>query len=116
MTNQEAFSKVKAGVNAQGGPAYNGYKCVYRAPDGKKCAAGQLIPDDEYTESLEGSSVVELDTENRLPPSLAGINIDLLRKMQMAHDCASELKYPEFLLLFNNNMSRVAAQFNLKDE
>lgn len=35
-------------------------QCVYRAPDGKKCAFGVLIPDTHYDPCLEGSGVLRL--------------------------------------------------------
>lgn len=34
--------------------------CLYRGPNGLKCAAGCLIPDELYTKSLEGNNVYDL--------------------------------------------------------
>lgn len=54
---QEYFNRMVAGLAGQGFErAFNEKvgSCAYRAPDGKKCAIGQLIPDDKYGADLEG--------------------------------------------------------------
>lgn len=38
-----------------GGSSYDTVKCVYRGPDGVKCAAGAIIGDHEYEPSMEGA-------------------------------------------------------------
>lgn len=62
MTRQETFDKVAQHLLRQNaramGPGAIGPQCVYRAPDGKKCAVGCLIPDDKYNPSMEGRSLV----------------------------------------------------------
>jgi hypothetical protein len=60
VPRQEAFDKVYNHLWNQGGKAVNpdGY-CVYRGV-GTMCAIGRLIPDYEYTEELEGSSLSTL--------------------------------------------------------
>ena len=46
-TNQEAFDKVVRHLVAQGRPAINANgSCAYLSEDGRKCAAGCLIPED----------------------------------------------------------------------
>ena len=74
MTLQEIYDKVKAHLIAQGRPAMcvltgeegytgatgspiRGEVCMYRAPDGAKCAAGCLIPDEKYHPSMEGKTL-----------------------------------------------------------
>ena len=104
MTNQEAFTTVKDHLLAQGKRSmapYSSYdsggawRCAYRGADGLKCALGILIPDDEYTPELEGNEFMELCP---VPPSLRGIDEDLLSALQCVHDYAqpsdwhSELK------------------------
>ncbi len=39
-------------------PEDNEFSCLYRGPNGSKCAAGFLIKDEYYHEGMEGSSVV----------------------------------------------------------
>jgi hypothetical protein len=55
MTPQEIFDRSVAGVMKQGRPSVravpsnaDGYGCVYRGPNGLKCAAGHLIDDEHY--------------------------------------------------------------------
>lgn len=57
MTDQETFDTVVRHLHRQGKPAVDAFgNCVYRAPDGCRCAAGCLIPDDKYRESMEHCS------------------------------------------------------------
>ena len=52
MTPQELFDTALLGVIAQDACSYNTeggeVQCLYRDGKGNKCAAGQLIPDDQY--------------------------------------------------------------------
>lgn len=40
MTNQEAFNKAYLGLIRQGKPSHDGVRCMYRSPEGMKCAVG----------------------------------------------------------------------------
>lgn len=55
MTNQEIFDTVKTHLLTQDAKAidFRG-ECVYRAADGKRCAAGCVIPDELYSSDYEG--------------------------------------------------------------
>ena len=53
ISKQEAFDTAVRGIHAQGGPAMDGHRCMYRAPDGKKCAFGLLIPDELYDPKMD---------------------------------------------------------------
>ncbi len=51
---QEVFDIVVNHLFTQGRPAYDGVQgCMYRAPDGLRCAVGVLIPDDLYDPAFE---------------------------------------------------------------
>jgi hypothetical protein len=63
VTKQETFDIVARHLLTQNAKAWGQYTCsvgeptngcVYRDADGRKCAAGCLIPDDVYSPSLEG--------------------------------------------------------------
>jgi hypothetical protein len=61
--------------------------CLYRAPNGDKCAAGHLITDEHYTAALEGLPVNYLDVSMALMAS--GVPFDRLKlvdDLQLAHD------------------------------
>ena len=62
MTAQEVFDKVVNHLRTQGKRAIDaeGY-CVYRAPDGCKCAAGCLIPDADYKPEYEKHTVWNIE-------------------------------------------------------
>ena len=86
MTDQEAFDKMvrhlqsqnwKQATEGEFGP------CVYRGDNGRMCAIGCLIPDNEYTEALEYS---DYRTVKERCPSLANIGDSVLEEMQLFHD------------------------------
>lgn len=58
MTDQELFDYVVGFTKRQGGPSAND-ECLnlYRGPNGTMCAAGCLIKDEYYRDSLEGDLV-----------------------------------------------------------
>lgn len=92
MTKQETFDTVAAHLLKQGKRSMSGPRtCLYRGPDGMKCAVGCLIPDDLYRSSLEGIAVVdilsdEVTTEvGRLMKSL-GHDLTLCGELQWLHD------------------------------
>lgn len=92
MTAQEVFDKVVSHLRQQGGKSLNAGQCVYRAPDGKKCAVGCLIEDEEYTPAIEMKGVVSVF--NMIPSLDARIGsgkIWLLQDLQVIHDqCYSD--------------------------
>lgn len=84
MTNQELFDTVVTHLRTQG-PCVDetgNPVCQYRGANNTKCAAGCLIPDEDYSPSFEGSLVSNLDffldrfTEN----------MSLLANLQSIHD------------------------------
>lgn len=91
--------------------------CMYRTSDGKKCAVGWLISDQEYTPDMEGSQVGGLIARKILPKRLLGKFVEgryeneiLLRDMQYAHDvCAGSEDKPDFIV----RMKRVAQSYKL---
>jgi hypothetical protein len=57
MTTQEIFDTVATHLFTQGERALSADgACMYRAPDGRKCAAGVLIDDNEYNPAMEGTT------------------------------------------------------------
>lgn len=102
MNSQEIFDKVLNGLGLQGHACVDlGGNCVYRQ-DQDKCAVGILIPDDDYTVGIEGSTVFGIISinkgerdgvhqEKRLQNILVKIGINvadypLLAELQQAHD------------------------------
>lgn len=82
--------------------AFQGTSCKYRTSDGKMCAIGCLIPDEEYQPWMDDA----LGTEEvvRAVPSLAHIDENELLAWQVYHDSLTEhfwevprLKYSEWV-------------------
>lgn len=97
MNNQEIFDKVanhfKNQKVASARIEEDGNRpCLYRKieDDGTvlSCAAGCLIPDEEYSPSFEGLSIMNLIMTGRIP-SLVGQDSVLLSALQKVHDAAS---------------------------
>lgn len=59
--------------------------CKYRAEDGSRCAAGCLIPDEEYTEKLEAVGVRKLQRRWKLQ-DWYGHNLAVVERLQNMHD------------------------------
>lgn len=64
LNTQAVFNQVCAALIAQGRPSklINGV-CLYRGPDGIKCAVGYLIPDSMLGDDFNQSSVYHLPRE-----------------------------------------------------
>ena len=93
MQQQEIFDTVVRHLAKQGKPAMNAVgKCLYRGPDGTKCAVGFLIPDDIYVPEMDQGSlgmllgVVELISKFKTLPDFFRINTSLLSELQAVHD------------------------------
>lgn len=84
-STQETFDLVAAALAKQGRASRDEVGCCYRGPDGLKCAAGHLIPDDQYTPSLERTRVDRWPVNKLLPHH----SMDLLKELQQAHDSAA---------------------------
>lgn len=83
-TKQETFDMVCEGLAAQGWKrSIELGTCVYHGSDGLKCAAGLLIPDEEYSSVMEELPVAEIFEDS---PSLRKHDLDLLIDLQEAHD------------------------------
>jgi hypothetical protein len=96
MTLQELFDKALIGIRAQGGPAVlfeDGIgKCLYRSPEGNKCAIGHNIPDEEYNPAMGSRGIVTLCSDFMHYPSIREmkilIGVETLADLQSAHDLA----------------------------
>lgn len=83
----EMAQKSTRGIISQGGPSIepNG-RCRYRGPNGSRCAAGWLLPDEKYDLSIEGKRVAGLLWARE---NLDEDEIDLAECLQTAHDDAA---------------------------
>lgn len=89
-TEQEVFDQVAKHLLTQNKQSWrtNGIGCVYRNPDGLKCAVGCLIADDEYDVLMDGAedtSVRDLVNAGLFPDA----HTALLSRLQSVHDYAT---------------------------
>ncbi len=79
MTAQEVFDTVAKHLLTQNRRScLFDEKCAYRGTGGLMCAAGCLIPDDQYDESMEGAGWLDLD--------LSDVHRELIASLQYVHD------------------------------
>lgn len=97
LDNQQIFDTVARHLAAQGhrsvrpgGTSYAGDAiCLYRAPNGDKCAAGVLIPDEVYNPAIERMSIESTSEEMTRVRKESGISdssLPLVFALQRAHD------------------------------
>ncbi len=109
---QELFDYIVEAVVKQGRPSVgDNDRCLYRGPDGLKCAYGHVHPDSMYSEGMENIGILNLSVLGMVPKSLVP-HVDLISYLQDAHDAAS--KYADFLRIFMQEAERLASKFNLK--
>lgn len=123
-TLQELFDTAVAGLRSQGcQPAFDAERetCQYRAPDGKKCAMGHLIPDENYEEhwDRQGFMAFRLVEDGCILANKG--QTDLFRSLQSAHDDCTSVNYKtgkrEILKdaprMMERNLAEVADKYNL---
>jgi hypothetical protein len=89
-TQQAVFEHVSRHLFRQGRKAAANGDCLYRGPDGTCCAVGCLIPDEVYSESMEGRCIHALIHQDARD-SLAYLEpfSQLLESLQSVHDSSS---------------------------
>ncbi len=114
ISKEETIRTVFDGLIAQGGCSVNerGH-CVYRSPSGRKCAVGQIIPDEEYDKGFEFNSLELGPLRDCVKET--GHSIQLLQEMQVVHDeisthhkldleCVDLFKKAKEVFLLNNTI------------
>lgn len=94
-SNQEVFDLAarhlltqKAKARIQRDESSN-QRCLYRAPDGCKCAVGALIPDEIYQPEMDQGDTGIDEIISRFPTIatlFSGVDDDLLADLQTVHD------------------------------
>ena len=87
MNNQEFFDKTMEHLRKQGVSSARGASCLYRGPEGTRCAIGFHIPDDMYNLRMEGAGVSNLlQNYPELKSLFESVTPGLLSEMQTLHD------------------------------
>lgn len=120
FNKQTAFDTALNGIRAQGKPSLSADPvdnyCLYRAPDGSKCAIGHLIPDDKYSPDMEMGGIYQRIHE--ICP-IIGVEtadwrtIDFLSELQKAHDRGRNAPHDQFLPGFEERMVELANNYDL---
>lgn len=120
MNRQDIFNTVATHLLTQNrramGPTSDSamYACVYRGPDGLKCAAGVLIKDEHYKPELENNNVHSEIVKEALTASLGeGLEFGFINALQIVHDSYNPCDWPvqlqEFAIANGLTMPEVLA-------
>lgn len=91
-------------VIAQGKRSFSQGYCLYRGPDGTKCALGHLIPDELYTRDIEGKNIYAALNAIGLQLPLKAVRE--LGILQRCHDKSSVPFVNEFIARVKNNLPK----------
>lgn len=90
MNRQHIFDEVVVALVAQGRPSMGNDSCMYRGPNGTRCAIGALIPEELYSIDMENRGVASLLTGFPEVGRLLSVNNDddeeFLQDLQNVHD------------------------------
>jgi hypothetical protein len=92
-SKQTLFNKVVRHLLTQKDQSTSGGNCCYRSPDGLKCAAGCLLPDDFDFERYNRDRWSSL-VEQKL---VSGLNYKLICDLQEIHDSKRIVAWPSYL-------------------
>jgi hypothetical protein len=96
-TDWDVFEYIKNHLLTQGGRSMmeDNTICAYLSPDGKKCAVGSLITEDNYNYNIEESSISTHLVSNAVQKSVPNwdININMLGELQSIHDGTSDFDW-----------------------
>lgn len=118
MTAQEIFDKVaihlltqnaKSWASSEGWSEHMISTCSYRGDFGRMCAIGCLIPDERYTNSIEGGSVQSYQVKNILYDMSIEEHIDMLVRLQYVHDGIAVSEW-------RNKLRQVAKEYSLNTD
>lgn len=119
MSMQTAFDTATAGIIAQGKRSSNGTEpgatCLYRGPEGLKCAVGQLLSDEQIEKhGVPNSAGVHALSRELIEEILPDIEyyraVDFLSDLQTAHD---EARGNDFIASFTERANQVADAYGL---
>ena len=120
VSKQEIYNRVKEHLLTQNARSTNvNGDCMYRGPNGLKCAVGYLIEDEHYHVMLEGFSIdrpyvkervarsLKIDFKDLGVPSVSEPICSLLRRLQSIHDYEPVYQWEDAL-------KKVALDFGLE--
>jgi hypothetical protein len=116
LTNQECFNKVWDWFVVNKNPqSIKDNVCQYRGPNGAKCAAGVLMPDENYSVEFEGCSIGGINIcLNGFFNNLVQ-DVSFIKQMQDVHDAWISIRRDgEFLDYMTTKLTKLAQEHNLQ--
>lgn len=132
-TNQVIFDKVAKHLLTQKVQCANSAgNCMYRGPNGLKCAVGALIPDEEYSPLMDDDKYLYSlnTTENEFAVTVSSNplvqkvlrnhyeftenTLDLLQELQNVHDCVDSTNADSIRTSFQAGLKKAALDFGLE--
>lgn len=127
MTRQEIFDTVVINLRKQGRVSEGrvndseGVTCLYRNKEnGCRCAAGWLIPDEDYDPSFEGQTVRVgtgelggLRVQNYFIDKFGEENLKFIQELQTVHDAESGMPVHDLVNRWNVKWADIAAEYGL---
>lgn len=113
MTEQEVFNKVWDHIINQGEPSVNEVgDCLYRGPNGLKCAAGIFLTN-KQAEKLDAESGTTWVKAVQMFPNLEKFPNKLIMQLQECHDYSSSVRDDDFVEEFKRQVIAIADKYNL---
>lgn len=101
-TRQQVFNKVANHLLQQNKSSAKNGVCLYKGPKGLRCAAGCLIPTEEYSKGLEHNQWEDLIYDGIVP----GKHRKLIKELQHLHDEKEPCAWMD-------GLKAIAKEFNL---
>lgn len=86
-------------------------QCAYRGDNGKRCVVGIFIPNEKYSEELEGLTIDAEQVLRAIPFTVTKQIKELLSTLQSIHD--NSVDYPLTSIEVYNRLSYIADELNL---
>lgn len=121
MTDKELVEFIYDKLMIQGRQSVNKFTrtCMYRGPEGTKCAVGWIIPDDRYNTLFEGKTLfkgaagmssITVVGEFLLTLGYTEKQLILLERIQRKHDTASGLPFRKHI---HEQFTRICREFKI---
>lgn len=88
--------KGKSFIQTPDGYSPNDITCLYRGPNGKKCAVGMFIPNKLYSKTIEGGAFSDIEPK-RLSKISQYMPLEDMDELQRVHDNRNYYKKSEVL-------------------
>jgi hypothetical protein len=113
LSRQEIYDKVAVHLLTQMKQCRHGTGCVYRNPNGLKCAIGALIPDELYIDVIEGAQACPMfNGANGMRQSMWTAKHRLMMEIGVAAGYISSTMPEEVEAAFLNDLQKIHDDFD----